>query len=381
MNGSLQVKNGYYYIVLGTTEIKGGNKTYGQKWISTGLKERGNKRKAQQMLQQILAGTAPTETEQSVGGTPFREYVEHWAEYRKNDKKHPITQKTYESYEQLNRTHIIPYFTEHDLTVEELRTSHINEFFDYLLTKVSVNTVKHIRVNVTNALKLAVKEELIRTNPALNAEALPRMKRYNGTAYSEKELINLFNACKDTKLETPIKLAATYGLRRSEVLGLRWDDIDFTNNVIHIQHTAIQLNNEICYSDSTKSETSRRDLPLTETVKKYLQVLKNVQTEKFGMHKYVCLDEYGEPLKPRYVSHAFNKLLEKNDLPHIRFHDLRHSAATNLIKAGCSLEEVKEWLGHSSISVTADIYTHMDFAMKQQTADLLSATKTMQYFE
>ncbi len=297
----------------------------------------------------------------------FHEYIWHWINKKSVDKKKPVRPNTLSGYKQMNRLYIEPYFKEKNMYLQDIRTKDINDFYDYLLKYVGVNTVKHVNSNMNSIFKLAIKEELIEFNPVTNAEALPKEKKFKGNVYDEKLLDKLIETVKGTTIEIPVLLTVKYGLRRSEVLGLRWRDIDFEKDIMTIQHTAIQSLDGLYYVDNTKSETSNRVLPLFSDVRQYLLNLKTKQQnnrqkygERYFDNDYVCKWEDGRPLTPDYVSHAFNKLLKQHSLPLIRFHDLRHSVASEMINKGVNIENVKQWLGHSSI-LTTEIYVHLNF--------------------
>lgn len=182
----------------------------------------------------------------------------------------------------------------------------------------------------------------------------------------------------------PVKLAAFYGLRRSEVMGLRWDAVDFVHNTICIRHTVtgctIDGQYQIIAADTTKTRSSRRTLPLVPTVREMLLRLKEQQEQNQKIcgqsysrefADYICVNKLGERIRPAYLSSCFSKALEQNHLRHIRFHDLRHSCATLLLAHGVPLKQIQEWLGHSDFSTTANIYAHLDAASKQNTAEAM----------
>ena len=187
-----------------------------------------------------------------------------------------------------------------------------------------------------------------------------------------------------TLIEVPVKLAAFYGLRRSEVMGLRWDAVDFVHNTICIRHTVtgctIDGQYQIIAADTTKTRSSRRTLPLVPTVREMLLRLKEQQEQNRKIcgqsysrefADYICVNKLGERIRPAYLSSCFSKALEQNHLRHIRFHDLRHSCATLLLAHGVPLKQIQEWLGHSDFSTTANIYAHLDAASKQKSAETM----------
>ena len=185
-------------------------------------------------------------------------------------------------------------------------------------------------------------------------------------------------------MEIPVFLGAFYGLRRSEVLGLRWDAVDFTNNTLTIKHTVTSFSLDgkkvQVAQDTTKTKSSMRTLPLVPAFRERLLALRDEQDEYMRVCgrcynrnylDYICVDEMGTLLSPNYVSSAFSKLLEKHGLRHIRFHDLRHSCASLLLANGVPMKQIQEWLGHSDFSTTANIYAHLDYSSKLSSAEAM----------
>ena len=196
----------------------------------------------------------------------------------------------------------------------------------------------------------------------------------------------MFQVARGTHLEIPVFLGAFYGFRRSEVLGLKWDAIDFENNTITINHTVTSFNLEgkqmEIEQDTTKTKSSLRTLPLVPTFKERLLAIRDQQDENRRLCgrcydrrylDYICVDEMGKRLSPNYLSAAFPRLLEVNGLRHIRFHDLRHSCASLLLANGVPMKQIQEWLGHSDFSTTANIYAHLDYSSKLSSAEAMIA--------
>ena len=180
-------------------------------------------------------------------------------------------------------------------------------------------------------------------------------------------------------------LAAYYGLRRSEVLGIKWSNIDFENGTIRIAHKVVEQKVDGKYQtvghDKMKTESSNRMLPLMKKVALALRRLKLHQDEQRRLcgnsyvHEYddyVCVNEIGQLLRPNYVTAKFSELLKENGLKHIRYHDLRHSCASLLLANGVPMKEIQEWLGHSNYRTTADVYSHLDFSSKEHSAEIIS---------
>ncbi len=162
-----------------------------------------------------------------------------------------------------------------------------------------------------------------------------------------------------------VHLAVSYGMRRSEICGLRWEAVDFAAGTISVCHTAVKNEGEIIFSDHTKTATSRRRLPLMDSVRSYLLKVHRQQEEykaMFGKEYvnsgYVCTKPDGTPFDPDFVTHHFQRVVKAHGLP-CRFHDLRHSAVNTLRKGGCDAKDIQSWLGHSDVSTTLNIYGHL----------------------
>jgi len=246
------------------------------------------------------------------------------------------------------------------------------------------NTVVHYHANIRTALEYAYQMGYIQNNPADKVKR-PKIELFIGSFYNEQEMSVLFKKAKDDLLKVPIMLAAFYGLRRSEVLGVKWSAIDFDNNTITIKHTVNEIREDgklkIITKDRTKNKASYRTLPLVEEIVLDLKEWKIQQESNkklFGKSyntkykDYVCVDKMGSIIKPGYVTQHFSILLENKGLRHIRFHDLRHSCASLLLARGVSMKEIQEWLGHSNYSTTANIYAHLDTNSKQNSANALT---------
>lgn len=278
---------------------------------------------------------------------------------------------------------IAPYFQQRGIMLGGLQAVDIQMFYTDQLKRVSANTVIHYHAIIHRALKYAVKTDLIDANPADKVER-PRKDRFAASFYDGNEVNRLFQAARGTPLELPVMLAAFYGLRRSEVVGRKWDAIDFENKTIAIRHTVTACAEkgrriEVA-ADTTKTASSQRTLPLVPAFQTKLAALKEEQeknrilcgrsycTDYLG---YVLVDAMGNRLKLSYISTAFPALLKRNGLRPIRFHDLRHSCASLLLKNGVPMKQIQEWLGHSDFSTTANIYAHLDAGSKLTSAQAM----------
>ena len=198
------------------------------------------------------------------------------------------------------------------------------------------NTVIHYHAVIHRALKYAVKTDLIDVNPADKVDR-PKKNEFTGNFYSKDEMNALFDAVRGSKIEVAVMLTAFYGLRRSEVVGLKWAAVDFEQNTIEICHTVttVRLDGKevLVESNGTKTKSSKRTLPLVPVFRERLLALQEEQKENRKLcgrcynkkyADYICVDAMGNLLKPDYLSNSFQIILQNYHLRRIRFHDLRH---------------------------------------------------------
>ena len=381
--GHLQEKNGMFYVVLNYRDENGKRKT---PWISTNLPVRGNKKRAENFMMDVRRNFVPPNVQRieereamQKGDILFTDFLLKWLRVAKSTVK--LT--TYASYEMMATRIIIPYFETLNIKLKELTTEDIQEFYSAQLERVSANTVIHYHAVIHRALKYAVKIKTIQSNPAVNVER-PRKEKFIGSFYDKKEINTLFDIIQGHPLEVAIKLAAFYGLRREEIIGLKWTAIDFENNTLTIQHTVTECNLngkhiEVA-SDTAKTDSSLRTMPLVTNFREMLLAKKEKQEHYRKLCgrsyckeylDYIFVNEMGERWKPRYLSDGFKRILEQNGLRRIRFHDLRHTCASLLLANNVPMKKIQEWLGHSDFSTTANIYAHLDFQSKISSAEAM----------
>ncbi len=384
--GHLKEQNGLFYIVLSyKDEATEKRRT---KTIATGLKIRGNKKRAEQLLLDTRTAFIP-ETSQPCVVTEvedfseiyFSDFMLDWLAMIRNS----VEVTTYSSYSLVVERNLVPYFKPKKITLKNLKPKHIQDYYQHCLNveKVSPTTVIKRHANIRKALQYAFITDLIPNNPADKVQR-PRKATYVGKTYSAEELEALFAVLKGDPLEEVVMLTTFYGLRREEIVGLRWSAIDFHNKKLIINHTVTQTmvdgKIQITAKDRTKTKSSTRSLPLVPPVEDILLKMKTKQEENMRLCgnvysteylDYISVNQLGERLKPNYITQHFRAVLEKAELRVIRFHDLRHSCASLLYRNGVSLKEIQEWLGHSDISTTANIYTHLDFTSKVASANAI----------
>jgi hypothetical protein len=208
---------------------------------------------------------------------------------------------------------------------------------------------------------------------------LPRLYLYYSTTGGDP----IYDICIDgDPIRMPVLLTAYYGLRRSEVLGLKWSAIDFTDKTISVRHKVLEDDEEkkLVGMDVMKTKSSYRTLPLIPLVEEELlrererqEEMKQVMRRAYNREyeEYICVDAVGELIRPRYVTEHFQVILKQNGLRRIRFHDLRNSTASLLLSRGVPMKMIQDWLGHSDMGTTANIYSHIDSESKKASASVI----------
>lgn len=378
MSGVLKEKKGMYYAYFYDSAL---GKPI---WRATGIKaERGNKRKAEQKKQEIIEKYFNNPREEPM----FIDYIEQWL----TNTKGRVDTITYEGYEEYARGHIIPYFEPLKLKLQDVKMSDIERYYNYKSVSgrldgkeggLSYRTIKLHSIVLNLVFEYAMRNKLIQDNPCKYAEIPKTAKRSEKIVnfYTPEQCRELLSLTEGTTLYDMIYLTFIYGLRRSELMGLKWDAVDFVNNTITIQHTVV-LHSTMVAKDKIKNESSNRTYPLLNDVREILLKRKSQQEEcnkLFGncycASGYVFAREDGKPFYPSYPTHAMKKVLERNNLPHIRWHDLRHSTASMLIEKGWSMKDISEWLGHADIGTTMNIYGHISMEHKRKLGDSLEGT-------
>ncbi len=381
---SVQSKKGRLYAVI---QVKKDGTTK-PVWRALGLPEGANKTKVNKAFREVVARYEQEFwEEQERGGRPPADIpvYDYLVSYLK--RVEPELQKnTIVSYRSMTNGKIRRYFQRRpQLTVGNLKPQDIQDFYQSLFADgVVANTVIHYHALLRRAFQQAFKEERIDANP-FDRVGRPRKNKFHGENYSEEELLTLLQLARGDVIYPAILLAGAMGLRRSEALGVRWSRIDWETKTVLLDTKIVEyLENgrkQVEAVEEMKNKSSRRTLPLPDPVVEMLQV----QKEQQGVYRklfqgsyctqyldFVCVNQLGELLRPSYVTDHFRELLEKYGLRHIRFHDLRHTFASLLINQDVPLINVSNFLGHSDLSTTANIYAHLDKASKQASAAVIS---------
>lgn len=365
MTGSLQEKGGKFYAVL---NFRDGTGKRAQKWFPLHLNVKGNKRKAEALLNELVMQYQGLESIEPIN-TLLSKYVAKWIEH----DRPRIAVTTYNQYVNMLNVHIAPYFDARQITLGSVTAGDLEDYYNFKIAEgLSPNSVIKHHAVIRSSLQWAMKHQYIRFNVADLATKPSRVRYIANEPYSVEEIVQLLTLTQNEPIAVPIFLASFYGLRRSEVLGLRWSSIDFQNGWLRIETTVVKekVDSRIVSTvreNTTKTDFSRRSLPLCPYTYNYFCALRSRQIAQMNLcgssycmdyADFVCVNEMGKLLQPDYVTEKFQQLLEKYGLRPIRFHDLRHSCATIMLYLGYTMKDIQTWLGHSNYNFTANTYVH-----------------------
>lgn len=373
--GSPYAHRGKWYAILAIPDNDGEKH---KKWFPLGLDatDGKNKKKAQEMTEQLKAKYNSGQIVYSAD-ILFVDWVRKWLEHHAKE----VSETTMEGYRTYAERDIYPFYTVRGTLLQNMRALDVQEFYDYLHDRgLGSESIRHYRAVIRGSLEYAYRMEIIASNPAAKA-VIPKAPPTPpvSKAYTAEEAIKMLDAIKDSPLYPVVFLTLMLGLRREEIAGLKWSAIDLQRKRVYICHTRTRVRTEIS-KDSTKTASSNRELSLSDSVCVFLKQLQRQQIldklelgEDYKNTEYIARFKDGRAMSPEYISSTFNALLKKHGLPHIRFHDLRDTAATLMLANGIDPKTLQEYLGHSKFSTTADRYLHPPFEEKVKAADCLAA--------
>jgi integrase len=320
-------------------------------------------------LNEKKQGTLVTGPQQKVS-----DYFPRWLD---EVKKPTIRLSTYHAYKTALYKHILPALGH--FTLQKLKAQHIQELYAHLLKEgYSSQTIMSAHKVLRQGLANAVKWNLVARNEA-SLVTLPRIERHEVTPLTEKQVEQLLTVAKGHFLEEIILLAVATGMRFGELLALRWADIDLGRGILVVQRTVSRVGKYGLVEREPKTRTSRRKIMLPGVVVvalKWLQAKQELARLEAGdawqERGLVFCDRQGNLLEPERVRKHFYKLLDQAGLPRIHFHDLRHSAATILLIHGVHPKVVQELLGHSTISMTLDTYSHLIPSLQAESMQVMN---------
>lgn len=348
----------------GNGEIRYEITVEGERDLLTGKRNRvyktikGTKKEAKAVMRQMIVdmerGIAVRKSPKKVS-----EWLNEWLElYLPN-----IEKTTRIGYKTKINNYLIPALG--DIYLQSLRTEHVQKLINDMMARdLSPKNIRDTYNNINAAMKKAVVLRMIPFNHC-EGVALPKLKRYKAKVYDLEMIHKLLSVSENTDMYLPILLCVTAGLRRGELLALRWDNIDFVNSILQVRSNMVRGEKDFIIK-APKTESGIRDIHLGQEV---MEVLKKERSKyvsdmfsketNFQNLNFVIRQKDGSPIRPDSMSQKWRRFLEDNRLPSIRFHDLRHSNATALIQAGVNPRVVQQRLGHSDVNITLNTYTHV----------------------
>ncbi|TMC16771.1 MAG: site-specific integrase [Chloroflexi bacterium] len=318
--------------------------------------------KLQQALFEQKQGTLVTAPQQSL-----QAHMEHWLQVKRLELK----DGTYTYYRVYTEAYILPVLGH--IRLQKLTDAHIQSFYADLLEDVSANTVRLIHGILRTALEAAVRWKKIPLNPCKTVTP-PRAVKKELTYLTLEQAQRLLEGARNHKLECLLTLALATGMRQGELLALRWTDIDFQKATLHVTRSLSYRNPDgTGYEhkvEEPKTASSKRTIPLPDFALEALQkhrvqqLERRLKTPEWEDKGLVFPNDTGGYLWVDPLRRQLKKLLQEAGLPVIRFHDLRHSAATILLAMGVNAKVIQERLGHSHISITLGVYGHVTESMQ-----------------
>lgn len=309
----------------------------------------------------------------------FYELMEYWLE---KVIIHSVEKDTYTGYSRIVKGKLKDYFTDkkHKKAVKFITAEDLDDFYDYLREEKGLKnaTIDHYNDNISGAFKYLMTKKIVRYNPTNLIKPLTVETKEVDT-YNSAEIKKLLEIIKGDIIEIPTLIDSFYGMRRSEIIGLRKQAFDFENNSFIVNHVCVQndgTNNKekFYFKDKTKSKKGYRTFPLFPIVKdailnRFEQIEENKKLlgncYNYKYDGYLCVQDNGDIIQPNYFTKKFAKIIKKNNLRKITPHGLRHSIATLLHLNGTDIRDIQDWLGHENITST-NRYTRSDF--KKQVA-------------
>lgn len=345
MRGHIAKKGDRYYIVVDI-----GDEKRKQKWLSGFDTRKEAENELPRILNDLNDGTYIEPSKKK-----YRDFIDDWHQNRKSK----VSKNTFVTYKHMIDSHIKPNLGRFQLA--KLNSLAIDNFYTELEKQgKSSATIKKIHSIVRASLEYALQYQLIKRNPASVVQP-PTVKHKDIVVWDEQQMIKFLDFVKDEWDFVVYHLALYTGMRKGEILGLKWADIDFINNKIRVMRSYSKTG----FSEG-KTSNARRVIDIDETTIEFLLKRKKVVSEnklKMG-EDYTGLDliicrATGDPVDVRNVNRRFDKFVERSKLPKIRFHDMRHTHATLMLKMGVPVKVVSERLGHGSIEMTLNTYTHL----------------------
>lgn len=318
---------------------------------------RGTRKDAERVLAELLRQT-------TTGALvdPGRATVKEWLRAWLLQKRPQLSTKTYERYEEIVRLHLVPHLGRIQLV--RLHPHHVQQVYSALLEAGKhPRTVLHVHRVLHAALEDAVRQQVLGRN-VCDAVRPPKVPGRELRVLTEEELLRLLRAAEGTRLHVPVILASLCGLRRGEVLALRWEDVDFERGVLHVRRSLEETGRGLALKDTKTGKARAVALPsmVVEALRRHrrAQVEERLRLgEAWQDHGLVCPASNGAPWWPSNFQGAFATLSRSAGFEGLTFHTLRHTHATHLIRSGADVRTVAARLGHSTPALTLNVYGHL----------------------
>lgn len=360
MKGHIRKRGNKYAFVLDVGYDELGKRK--QKWFS-GYKS--SKEAERAMAEKI------TEIESGSFVEPSTEYLKDFFIRWLKLKKDQVKPSTLDTYKRMVKNHVIPKIGH--IRIDKLKPAHLDKMYGLMKReRLSSGSIAKTHNIIKTALNQALAYGDISRNPALVVKP-PRIERKEIQCWDEEQVRSFLNLAREDRYFIAFYLALTTGMRQGEILGLKWNDIDINEQKLIVYRT---LSHSGDHFGDTKTSGSRRSISLTkstiEELKKHYAELRKERVKlgpAYEDHGLVVSTSLGSHVLPRNLVRSWYKLLKKSGLPKIRFHDLRHTHATLMLKQGVHPKIVSERLGHSNVRITLDTYSHLLPGLQEAAAD------------
>lgn len=373
MKGHIRERSpGKWAIVLDVRDHETGQRK--RKWFSFA----GTKRQAQIECARLISEMNNGGFTEG-GGTTFRAFAERWLEHEQSN----VSPKTLERYQDLLLKNVAGIIGAERL--DKLTPARLDGVWTKLLTSgrrdgkggLSPRTVHHCRRVTQTALDQACTWNLIKANPVTPTRP-PRVEKKRIEIYDADQVGKLLEAFRTTRMRVPVLIAVACGLRRGEILALRWRHIDFERGTMAVEESWEQVGTETRLKPPKSGKARVVALPASVRDELKAHRVRQAQEQlRLGVRAtsdaFVVAQVDGSPIKPQSLTHEWTRLLAKTELPTIGFHGLRHTHATLLLGKGVHPKVASERLGHSTVSITLDLYSHALPAMQESAAQAIDS--------
>lgn len=360
-----KTKNGIVYQIT----IEGGTDPVTGERIRQYVTFKGTRRQAEVEKNRLVAEVSGGNYVINTSPTLLSTWMQQWLCLYCNN----LSVTSINGYEGQIKRYLDPYLGK--IPLRALKNEHVQSWINKLLENgLSPKTIRNVYMNLQSAMTKAKHLKMINDNPC-EGTVMPKREKIKYNIYTVEEINNMIEKAKYTDMYFPLLLESMSGMRRGELLALRWEDIDLEKKVIHVHRNRVYAGGKV-YEKRPKTESGIRDITFGDHMKEqmiaeYERYLSDKEEYGILFHDdgYVIRQWNGRPYHPQSWKCKWQRFTDAHNLEHIRFHDLRHSHATALIENGVAMKAVQHRMGHSNISTTMDIYAHCTTKMQQDAGD------------